>query len=125
MRTRKHQEVTRATARVARTIPRSGQAKPVYCTGDPRGRPGPDERGRPGNSIIHYIAGSLALALACFCLLCIIFFTTSAHASVGTGYHTAQMPLDPPTDTSTPSPTDTSTPSPTVVTTTPSPTVTT
>jgi hypothetical protein len=73
---------------------------------------------------VQYLAGVLALALTCLCLLCIIFFTAAAHASVGTGYHTAQMPHDPPTVTSTPSPTVTSTPSPTI-TSTPSPTVTT
>ncbi len=79
---------------------------------------------RPRNFVVQYVAGALALALTSFCLLCIIFFTTAAQASVGSGYHTAQTPLViTPTDTSTPSPTVTNTPSPTV-TTTPSPTVT-
>jgi hypothetical protein len=117
---------------VAPTMLRKHPEKSVYGRGDPCGRPGPDRHGRPGrgaslrpgNSIIHYIAGTLALALACFSLVCIISFTTAAHASVGSGYHNAQTPLTAtPTDTSTPSPTVTSTPSPTV-TTTPSPTVT-
>ncbi len=63
------------------------------------------------------VAGALAFALTCFCLLCIIFFTASVHASVGVGYHAVQAPLVvTPTDTSTPSPTVTTTPSPTVTT---------
>ncbi len=105
----------------------------VYGTGDPCGRPDPNVHGRPGRgtslrpgkAIIPYIAGALALALACFSLVCILFLTTAAHASVGSGYHNAQTPLAvTPTVTSTPSPTVTTTPSPTV-TSTPSPTVTT
>ena len=86
-------------------------------------RSGLPERPRIRKFNVQYMAGASASALVCFCLLCIIFLTIPAHASVGSGY-AAQTPLDvTPTDTSTPSPTVTSTPSPTV-TSTPSPTVT-
>src|SRR5712691_813787 len=95
---------TRATARVAPTILRKRREKRVYGRGDPCGRPGFPGRSRPGNFVIHYMIGALALALTSFCVLCIIFFTTSVRASVGAGYHAVQAPLHKPTNTSTPSP---------------------
>src|SRR5712692_1205234 len=118
MRIRKDEKVARATARagaratarVAPTILRKRQEKGVYGRGDPCGRPGFPGRSRPGNFVIHYMAGALALALTCFCVLCIIYFTASVHASVGVGYLAAQAPLNKPADTSTPSPTVTDTP---------------
>ena len=110
----------RATARVAPTILRKRAEKSAPGRSDHGDQSDKPDQPRAGSfNIINYMAGASALALVCFCLLCIIFLTIPAHASVGSESSAALTPLD----TSTPSPTGTSTPSPTV-TNTPSPTVT-
>lgn len=75
-------------------------------------------------TLLHYIAGILALTLVCFCLLCLYFYVTPAHAS--SGYQqaagktmTGQVAFGE-TETDTPSRTPTHTPTSTV-TATPSP----
>lgn len=84
---------------------------------------------------LHYMAGIFALILACCSLVCIYWYTTTAHASSGSQQTkgmtmSGQAPFDDtetasPTMTITPSPTTTSTPAPSpsaTRTTTPSPT---
>lgn len=80
---------------------------------------------------LHYMAGIFALALACCSLLCIYWYTTSAHASSGfqqaKGMAISGLVKFDDTETETPSSTTTITPSPTTSTTstpTPSPSAT-